>query len=143
MRPKLESAECSGERTAHALRTSPKILDHHMPTHDIRRADVEHRWTRARSSSSHAGHDYRLHHCGDGVECVPSFDASWPCLTAGRAPRTARHRRCGHFHGRRMLLKLARGFRSMRLLQSMWLRRSVGLDSTSAPTSVEPGADVT
>jgi monovalent cation/hydrogen antiporter len=53
----IESGECSGERTAHALRTSPKIVDHHMPTHDIRRADVEHRWTRARSSSSHAGHD--------------------------------------------------------------------------------------
>ena len=33
--------------------------------------------------------------------------------------------------------------RFMRLLQSMWLRRLVGLDSTSAPTSVEPGADVT
>lgn len=92
MLPKLESAECSGERTAHALRTSPKIVDHHMPTHDIRRADVEHRWTRARSSSSHAGHDYRLHHSGDGFECVRSFDASWPWRTAGRSPRTARHK---------------------------------------------------
>jgi hypothetical protein len=92
VRPKLESAECSDERTAHALRTSPKIVDHHMPTHDIRRADVEHRWTRARSSSSHAGHDYRLHHSGDGFECVRSFDASWPWLTAGRSPRTARHK---------------------------------------------------
>jgi hypothetical protein len=92
MRPKLESAECSGERTAHALRTSPKIVDHHMPTHDIRRADVEHRWTRARSSSSHAGHDYRLHHSGDGFECVRSVDASWPWLTPERSLRTARHK---------------------------------------------------
>jgi SAM-dependent methyltransferase len=81
-----------GERTAHALRTSPKIVDHHMPTHDIRRADVEHRWTRARSSSSNAGHDYRLHHSGDGIECVRSFDASWPWLKAGRSPRTARRK---------------------------------------------------
>ena len=79
-------------RPAHAIRTSPKIVDHHMPTHDIRRADVEHRWTRARSSSSHAGHDYRLHHSGDGFECVRFFDASWPLLTAGKSPRTARHK---------------------------------------------------
>jgi hypothetical protein len=32
MRPKLESAECSGERTAHALRTSPKIVKQELAT---------------------------------------------------------------------------------------------------------------
>src|SRR5262249_13365647 len=81
-----------GRRLPNALRTIPKIVDHHMPMHDIRRADVEHRWIRSWSSSSHAGHDYRLHLSSDGFECVRSFDASWPLLTAGRSPRTARHK---------------------------------------------------
>ena len=33
-----------------------------------------------------AGHDYRLHHSGDGFECVRFFDASWSWRTAGRSP---------------------------------------------------------
>jgi hypothetical protein len=43
------SAAASGPR-ALPLRASPHIVDDHMPTHDIRRADIEHRRTRSSGS---------------------------------------------------------------------------------------------